>query len=143
METFVGALATGKKYSIRKTHVSTRSILEAAHAIATDYDPEKDGKLSKVTLLKGVCAREFVQNAVTFPEELKELQRPLRLIGKTAAWYRPVSFAELLDLKTAVPSAQVLGGKHSFPDFALEKPQLISGNTEIGYFCFICTHPPL
>ncbi|KAH3756251.1 xanthine dehydrogenase/oxidase [Pelomyxa schiedti] len=119
-----------------------RSILEAARSIAVDYTPSSDGKLSKAAAVTPVCARTFVQNAVTFPDELRQPLRPLRLIGKSAAWYRPVALSELLDLKCAVPNAEVVAGKHSFPEHALEKPQVISGNTEIGYQARYHPRPP-
>eukprot|EP00727_Mastigamoeba_balamuthi_P009965 m51a1_g5591 xanthine dehydrogenase/oxidase, putative (1321) ;mRNA; f:649854-654584 len=121
-----------------------RAILEAAHAIAEDYDPGQDGKLSQEASKTISCAREAVQATVVFPEELKEAPKPLRLVSKAGSWFRPVSLSELLDLKAAVPSAQVLGGKHSFPeieasgsartpDVPRRGAQLVSGNTELGY----------
>eukprot|EP01105_Mastigella_eilhardi_P006354 TRINITY_DN17960_c0_g1_i1.p1 TRINITY_DN17960_c0_g1~~TRINITY_DN17960_c0_g1_i1.p1 ORF type:complete len:1327 (-),score=359.53 TRINITY_DN17960_c0_g1_i1:111-4091(-) len=113
-----------------------RTILEAAHVLASDYKLEGKLAADAEATTKPGCVRERVHQIVAalgFPEELKMAPRPLRLIGSQAAWYRPATLSELLDLKGEVPNAQLIGGKQAYPERKHDKPLIISGNTEIGY----------
>jgi len=111
-----------------------RPIIEAAHAMAKDYKPELDGKLSRETGLEHFCAADAVESLLVLPEECKQPLKTLKLVTPTAAWIRPSSLAQLVAEKAATPSAAAYGirgdkyGEDGFP-----APRLISGNTEIGY----------
>ena len=110
-----------------------RPILEAAHAMAVDYDPSKDGKLSKEAgldgMLNGRCAADLVSDIVKLPEELRAPLRPLRIVNKRGAWVRPTTLEALAAAKGESKPAAPEGVDPA----SVQAPKLISGNTEIGY----------
>lgn len=113
-----------------------RPILEAAHAMAVDYDASKDGKLSKEAglegMLNGRCAADLVSDIVTVPAELRAAPRPLRIVNARGAWIRPTTLEALAATKAgpAVPASELPAGVDAA---SVQAPKLISGNTEIGY----------